>query len=104
MRPGEMRLVVILRDGGCVARLVDRSAGPCRDAWGKTATVGVPLDELEADYVRLRAKGKRHELPDDHVALCPGHHRGTGPQGGYVWATAHRASERVYLEALVAAA
>lgn len=90
------RSTVMLRDGACVARFLDPEAGPCRDQWGNIRVI--PVEELEADYVRLGAHGKRHELPIDHVALCPGHHRGTGAQGGYVWATSHREMERAYLE------
>lgn len=100
MTVGLMRATVIGRDGGCVARRIDPDAGPCRDKWGHTVDY-LPTDALEADYVRLRSKAGRHVLPGDHVALCPGHHRGTGSQQGYVWATSHRAEERAYLDSLV---
>jgi hypothetical protein len=92
------RAAVLERDGDCIAPLIDKDAGPCRDKWGDVKTFPFPQDELEADYVKLGAHGARHELPIDHVALCPGHHRGTGSQRGYVWATAHRAELRSYLE------
>ena len=52
------------------------------------------------DYIRLGARGKHHELECDHVTMCPGHHRGTGPQGGKQWATSHRAELREYLDRL----
>ena len=97
MTVGEMRAAVLIRDGGCIAIRLDWQAGPCRDQWG----AHIPEDclpEMELDYIRLRATGKRHELASDHVTLCPGHHRGTGAQQGYVWATAHRAELREYLE------
>lgn len=96
---GRMRWEVLTRDGGCVAPRLDPRAGPCRDRWGYEPKM-LHLDELEADYVRLGAKGDRHELPEDHVAVCPGHHRGTGASGGYQWATAHREELRAYLDGL----
>ena len=95
-----LRRVVFNRDRECVAQRIDPKAGPCYDRWGGLL---LPRDadfrEGEMDYVRLDAHGARHELPEDHVWLCPGHHRGTGPSAGYQWATAHRADERRYLEA-----
>jgi hypothetical protein len=97
MRPGEMREAVILRDGRCMAPVLDPDAGPCHDQWGYAPRF-LHLHELEADYVRRGAIGGRHELPADHVALCPGHHRGTGPSGGHVWATSHREEMREYLD------
>lgn len=92
---GHWHDVVIQRDGQCMAPVLDPEAGPCRNGWGQVGPV--KIYELEADYVRFRAHGKRHELPIDHVALCPGHHRGTGAQGGHIWATSHREMERAYL-------
>jgi hypothetical protein len=94
----ETRLEIMRRDGACVAPRLDRDAGECRDGWG-TACV-IRIDQLEADYVRFGASGRRHELASDHVAVCPGHHRGTGDQGGYVWATSHRHHEREYLASM----
>ena len=88
MTPGECRAAVLSRDATCQAAGLDPAAGPCYNRWGGTR-VHEPED-LEIDYVRRGAVGARHELPEDHVALCPGHHRGTGPQGGFVWATANR--------------
>jgi len=91
-----VRWEVWSRDQGCVARKVDEHAGPCRDAWGGLIPdAGVDVGEM--DYVRLDSVGPRHVLPEDHVWLCPGHHRGTGPSKGYVWATAHRPELRAYL-------
>lgn len=103
MKVGEMRYATLSRDNWeCQARNIDPSAGECRDAWG-TPFAEFPaikvLVDLEADYVRLGARGKRHELPEDHVILCPGHHRGTGNQAGYCWATSHRAEMRAWLDA-----
>jgi hypothetical protein len=89
---------VFRRDSGeCAARRIDPHAGPCYDHWGKQITK-VPWEVGEMDYVRLEAHGPRHTLVIDHVWLCPGHHRGTGPSAGYVWATSHRRDERNYLE------
>lgn len=97
---GACRLEVYGRDQGCVARMVDPESGPCYDAWGVVIANGfvLPYDVGEMDYVRLGATGDRHQLPEDHVWLCPGHHRGTGPSRGYVWATANRRKERDYLD------
>ncbi len=95
----QVRTAVISRDDGCVARRIDPKAGPCRD-WQGRVVDRVPLDQLEADYVRLGARAPRHRDPWDHQALCPGHHRGVGAQRGYVWATAHRAEARDRLEDL----
>lgn len=98
MTPGQVRAAVIIRDGlRCVAPLVDSKATLCRDKWGELLTPRFHPNELEMDYVRNGARGDRHELVEDHVALCPGHHRGTGPTAGYVWATANRPSLRAYL-------
>lgn len=69
----------------------------CYDEWGYPMHPCEPT-HLEADYVRYGAVGGRHQFARDHVLLCPGHHRGTGPNNGYVWATAHRELLRKYLE------
>lgn len=93
MRAGETRAAVLARDISCRAFAIDPTSGPCRDTWGTVTEDYTP----EMDYVRLRAIGRRHELPEDHVLLCPGHHRGTGSSGGRVWATANRAKMADYL-------
>lgn len=95
MTPGECREAVLARDRVCQAPILSYSAGPCYNRWGGTR-VNEP-DDLEIDYVRREAVGARHELPVDHIALCPGHHRGTGPQGGFVWATANRELMAIHL-------
>jgi hypothetical protein len=101
MDVGACREAVHARDRGCVAHRIDPHAGPCYDRWGKhIEPVRVGWDEGEMDYVRLDAHGPRHALPEDHIWLCPGHHRGTGPSAGYQWATSHRREERRYLEAI----
>lgn len=93
----KMRAAVISRDGGCVAHHIDPHCGPCRNRWGYETPK--PQDwDLEIDYVRRGHHGPHHELASDHVALCPGHHRGTGAQRGYIWATNHRDELRGYLE------
>lgn len=91
----QVRAVVFSRDGGCVAPRLDPEAGPCYDQWGEP--LGSAYD-LEMDYVRRGALGTRHVRADDHVALCAGHHRGTGPSRGAVWATSHREELRAYLD------
>lgn len=95
---GAMRAVVLQRDGGCVAPILDpEGAGPCYNRWGR----GIPRTsmDLEADYIEVGATGPRHFLASDHVALCGGHHRGTGPQGGRIWAkqSGRREALRDYL-------
>ena len=95
MTVAAMRAAVLIRDGGCVAPKLDPAAGPCYDRWGYL--VIHPLADVEADYVRHGARGPRHAFAGDHVTLCPGHHRGTGPQAGRVWATANRPLLRLYL-------
>ena len=70
----DVRTAVALRDIGCMARL-DPEAGPCYDRWGThmaSAPLFLALDDGELDYVRLRARGKHHQLVTDHVWLCPG--------------------------------
>ena len=98
MKVGKVRAIVFARDKGCVAPVIDPDAGLCYDQWGKHISANT-LPEMEMDYVRFRSHGAHHELPKDHVTVCPGHHRGAGPSAGYQWATHHRADERAYLEA-----
>jgi len=102
MSVGEMRAKVLSRDGWeCQARDIDPDAGPCRDRWGDEYNPwNHPI--FEVDYVRKGAKGKRHELPEDHVTLCHWHHQGS--KGGHVWATSHRPEMRAWLDRLEAAA
>ena len=97
----DVRHTVYARDARCVARTIDPQAGPCYDRWGKhLLPEEVGWEEGEMDYVRLGATAPRHVFEGDHVWLCPGHHRGTGPSAGYQWATSHRREEREYLESL----
>jgi len=93
----EMRYRVIARDGGCVAPLLDPEAGPCYDQWGAPVPA-TSWPELEIDHVRWRPGMQKHKYAADHVAMCPGHHRGTGPNAGAQWATGHRPQLRAYLE------
>ena len=106
------RSIVMLRDQGCVARRLDpEGCGPCYGKWGDPLPIPTGWDDLEADYIyeaRFRDAegteryfyGPRHFLARDHVALCPGHHRGTGPQQGRIWAkeAGRRDALRAYLE------
>lgn len=96
MTVGDVRQAVIFRDGQCVAPVLDPKAGACYDRWGKILSVGAP--EFEMDYVRRGAQGNRHELVEDHVTGCAGHHRGSGPNGGAQWNTSHRELLREYLD------
>jgi hypothetical protein len=96
----DLRDRIITRDNGCMAWYIDEGAGPCYDRWGQILREDAGPAQLEMDYVRLGARGRHHELEVDHVCLCAGHHRGTGPQGGYIWATSHRSELREYLDRL----
>jgi len=98
---GMWRTLVMLRDQGCIAPRLDPEAGPCYGKWGDRMEPPHRWDDLEADYIEVGAHGPRHLLAKDHVALCPGHHRGTGPQAGAVWAKrkGRRAALRAYLDA-----
>lgn len=93
-----MRFAVYERDGHCMAPRLDPDAGRCYDRWGKPLPELRQLaNELEMDYVRDGAHGGRHLLMVDHVMLCPGHHRGAGPNAGRMWGPAHRQLQRRYL-------
>lgn len=99
----ETRMTVATRDVGCVAPKIDHNCGPCYDNWGHimdNAPTLMPFEDGEIDYVRFRSVGPRHMLPEDHVWLCAGHHRGMGPSAGFVWATSRRGLERDYLDAI----
>lgn len=99
---GQVRASVLIRDGRCMAPMLDpKGAGVCRDAWGALLDYPTMLS-LEMHYVRRDAAGKHHQLAGDHVALCAGHHRGTGAQGGYIWATSHAEVLRGYLNRMAA--
>lgn len=94
-----VRQTVALRDIGCVAPRIDKDCGPCRDRWGNVMSNAhrfMHWSDGEMDFVRLGATGKRHELPEDHVWLCPWHHQGT--TAGHCWATSHREQLRDYLD------
>lgn len=99
----QARADVLAADGGCVATVVDRRAGACRDYQGDLV-LGRMVDvrTLEVDRVRddpTMGKAPSHTDRARMVSLCPGHHRGVGAQAGYVWATAHRPDLRVYMAA-----
>ena len=99
--PGAWRSEVMVRDKGeCQAPRLDSKAGSCYDKHGKRLLWPPPPDQLEADYIRFAAVGGRHQFAQDHVLLCPGHHRGVGATQGYVWATANRKVLRAYLDSV----
>lgn len=93
-------VTVALRDGGCLAPLVDPQAGPCYDTWGRLMP-RTAMERCERDHWDWRGRGKnRAKATADQVAmLCPGHHRGAGPNGGRIWAS----RSKVLIEARVAA-
>jgi len=96
-----LRWDVFARNRRCEAEIIDPTAGPCYDNWGDQVVPSkANWKNGEMDYVRLEHHGDRHELLNDHIWLCPGHHRGTGPSAGYQWATSHRREQREWLETL----
>lgn len=95
------RRIIQIREGTCIARIVDPASGPCSDQWGLPLTKWAGPEGLEADRVRSEPGSKPgdHTDPLSMVAACPGHHRGTGKTGGVVWSTRkeNRALAREYL-------
>jgi hypothetical protein len=95
-----LRWDVFSRNRRCEARIIDPDAGPCYDKWGDLIDPGkINWVVGEMDFVRLESHGERHELFIDHIWVCPGHHRGTGPSAGVQWSTSHRRQQREWLEA-----
>jgi hypothetical protein len=92
----EVRQQVLDRDHFvCVAPVLDRDSGPCRDRFGNIGWE-VPVEELELDHVGEMRMGKAAPSePDYLVTLCPWHHRGL--KAGRNWATSHRPMLRAYL-------
>jgi hypothetical protein len=84
-------VAVTRRDGGCVAPLLDPKAGPCYDRWGQLMA-RTEIAKCEIDHWDWRGRGKRRaQATVEQVVMgCPGHHRGTGPNGGRAWMTANR--------------
>lgn len=101
MNVAEARMIVLSRDGECVASKLDPKSGGCRDKWGLPLTRYSGIYGLELDRVRdapAMGSAPGHDNPFRMVALCPFHHRGIGGRKGEVWATAHREVLREYLE------
>ena len=97
-----VRLAVLKRDHfACVAPVVDREAGGCRDRFMRPVYI-VPVTDLELDHVRDQPMmGKTAESDPDHlVTLCHWHHQGL--DAGRNWATSHRPLLREYLARLKA--
>lgn len=97
---------VFRRDDGCVAPRLDPRAGQCRDRWGgpvsPTDRRALTLQHLWLDY---SVKAKRAPSDPEHLlVLCYGHHEGTGPTHGAVWATSEENldRQRAYLQDLIA--
>ena len=85
------------RDGGCAAPRIDPRAGPCFDEWGRLmARTAWWLCELDHYDYTGRYDARPLVKAEQVVMVCPGHHRGTGPQRGRAWATAHRAEIKAY--------
>jgi hypothetical protein len=88
------------RDRGCVAPLIDRRAGPCRDMFGnfipRSARRFLTRDHVRPDEVYAGAGGfgKRPADRLEHLCLvCPWHHQYGNPP----WAETHRPEMRDYL-------
>jgi hypothetical protein len=98
MIPEAVRREVLARDNWhCVAPVVSPQAGQCHDKFGR-AGYNVPISHLEPDHVGEGRMGKAAKsIPAKLVTLCPGHHRGVGEKGGWIWATANRPPLRDYL-------
>jgi hypothetical protein len=93
--PTERRVIldaVYLRDGGCVAPLIDPTAGACRDSWGFTRPRHFrPI--LTFDHLRDEPGGFKPCFCVDHLTtICWWHH--DAAQSG--WATSHRPELRKY--------
>ena len=85
--PPGLALLVLARDGGCIA---PRLGGSFHDCWGR----------VRIEHVKAAPRmGKRAEPRADRlVALCEGHTE-PGMKAGYVWATDKKNREacRAYL-------
>ena len=95
--PVGVRRQVLKRDHfRCLAPVLDRDSGQCRDRFGRP-TWEVPVEELELDHVRPEAMiGKEPPSePQFLVTLCGWHHRGLA--SGRNWATRNRPMLREYL-------
>jgi len=71
-------LYVISRDGGCMAPILDREAGPCRNKWGvvvaRNNESALTVQHVWLDY---SVKGDRAPSDKEHLlCLCWGHHLG----------------------------
>lgn len=97
------RATVISRDGGCIAPLIDpQGSGRCYDRWGMEMPRRSRQSALDLEVDRIRDEGMMGKAPTHldttrMVAVCPGHHRGAGPNAGRQWATSHREEIRAYL-------
>ena len=81
----EQRIEVLTRDEGCVALRIDPDAGEC-------------AGPLQVDHVRPFPGSLTDSSPRHCVSVCRGHHQDS--RAGRIWATAHRAEMRAYLEGL----
>lgn len=87
-----IREAVLLRDGGCVAAILDPKH-VCRGPWffhGPRALPFMTLDHVQEGYGRMGVRAPSD--PAHLVTLCWGAHLLTH------WATSHRPALRAYLE------
>lgn len=103
--PPKVRDAVLRRDDyRCIAPLLDREAGWCKDRWDHPISRWIGRDpggdKIEMSHTKDLDKpmmGKKAPMNPAHlVSLCPWHHRGT--EAGSNWEARNRAKIRAYLE------
>jgi hypothetical protein len=86
----KLRGLVIARDGGCSARVIDHDAGFCRRMADHEIVSARDERYLELDHVNEEPGGQRPTDEAHLVALCQFHHRGG-------WRDANKEEVRDYL-------
>ena len=94
----QARMVVLLREGTCIRRILEDPSAPCRDRGGMPITRYSGPMVLEIDRIRdapTAGKAPGHDDPFRMVAVCSGDHRGVGGKGGEIWATKKEVRSRI---------